>query len=430
MATLNIYPSYGGFWYGSVLIPYTTSYNRNTNQTTVTFSQASASYWGRQGYGTRMDCTITVKSDSNNSKTTTLTTYGYTQGDSTFYGTPSPSSVIVSHSGNGSKSITVSASLVVHVYATTDATYQTNISAKGSNTVTVGSRYSLSINQGTGSIVSVTRGSESLSDGSLISNGESLRVTFTATLGYSLTSHTVNGTEFVSGNTYSVSGNVSVISTATALSYVLTISQGSNTSVSVNRTESLYGGGNQGYLNNGAIIYYGDKLSISYSGNTGYTVTTHTINDGSFDSGIEYTVYQAITITTGATLNRYPISTSIGEHMDLSIVRTASPLGEGEIGRIANTGSTVFYGDVLVITAIPSSGYGIESMTINESLVSSPYTVTVVSPLSIVVIAAALGFVYIDSGSSIEKYKIVIDSGSVMNQYRAMIDTGSEIVPY
>lgn len=40
------------------------------------------------------------------------------------------------------------------------------------------------------------------------------------------------------------------------------------------------------------------------------------------------------------------------------------------------------------------------------------------------------GLVYIDSGASIEKYKILIDSGSSLDQYRAMVDTGSQIVPY
>ena len=432
MATLSFSPKYGD-WQASINIPYTTSYNRDTNQTTVTFTSANVSYYGRQGYGTRMDCTIKVTAtDSSNNKSTTLTTYGYTSGGSvsTFYGTPSPGSVTVSHSGTGTKQVKIQASCTIYVYMYSSDEYQTEVSGSGSTTVTVGSRFVLSINQGSGSTISVTRSGTALSNGDIISSGEYLVISFATATGYYLTSHKVNNSDFTSGNTHSVSSNVTVVSTAAVISYSLTISQGNNTSISVNRTESPYGGGAQGYLNNGATLYYGDKLSMSYAVDTGYTIETHTINGESFDSGTVYIVYQAVTVATTSTLNTYAVSTSIGEHMDLLIMRTASPLGGGETGKINNTGATVFHGDVLVITALPSSGYGTELMTVNNSSVSSPHTITVVSSLSIVVIAAALGFVHIDSGASIEKYKIVIDSGSSMEQYRAMIDTGSQIVPY
>lgn len=432
MATLSFNPNYGD-WNASVNIPYTTSYDRDTNQTTVTFTQASVSYYGRQGYGTRMDCTITVTAtDSNNSKSTTLLTYGYTSGgsESVFYGTPNPSSIVVSHSGSGTKQVKVQASCTIHVYMYSSSDYQTGVEGSGSVTVTVGSRFVLSISQGTGSTISVIRSGTALSNGSIISTGDSLTILFAAVTGYALVSHQVNTKDFNSGGVYSVASNVTVTSTAAVLSYSLTISQGNNTSITVNRTESSYGGGAQGYLSNGSTVYYGDKLSISYAVDDGYTIETHKINSESFDSGTEYVAYQSVTVITTAVLNTYLISTIIGEHMDLSIVRTASPLGGGSIGRIPNTGSTVYHGDVLVITALPSSGYGTESMTVNDNTVSSPHTVTVISPLVIAVIAAALGFVHIDSGSSIEKYKILIDSGSALEQYRAMIDTGSEIIPY
>ena len=309
------------------------------------------------------------------------------------------------------------------------STSQTDVYGSGYSIVDVGSRYVLSINQGTGSTIAVTRAGYDLSDGSLISSGESLVVSFSANTGYNLGIHTVNSITFTSGDTHSVSGDVSVVSTANAIEYSLSISQGANTIISVNRTSSPYGGGAEGYLGNGSVLYYGDSLSVIYSVSTGYTIDTHTVNNVSFISGSVYTVSSTITVVTTATLNTYSITSTIGEHMSLVIQRISSPLGRATLGVISNN-STIYHGDELRIEAVPSSGYGVDSLTVNNNVVSSPYTIIVVSPLVIAVLAAALGFVHIDSGASIDKYKIVIDSGSAMEQYRAMIDTGSEIVPY
>ena len=159
-------------------------------------------------------------------------------------------------------------------------------------------------------------------------------------------------------------------------------------------------------------------------------MTIHTVNGSNFDSGLVITVADSIAVVTAATLNTYTVSVDMGEHLSLSVQRTSSPLGNGKTGAISLSDDTIYHGDVLVIAALPSSGYGIDSMTVNGNPVSSPYKVTIVSSLIIVILEKALGFLYIDSGSAIEKYKIIIDSGSALDQYRAMIDIGSAIVPY
>ena len=110
------------------------------------------------------------------------------------------------------------------------------------------------------------------------------------------------------------------------------------------------------------------------------------------------------------------------------INRTSSPKAGAPTGVVS--GNTVYYGDVLLITAIADSGYGIDTMVVNSVSVGNPLSLTVSAPITIIVSVKTLGFVYIDSGAAIGKYKIIIDSGSVLEQYRAMIDTGSQIVPY
>ena len=48
--------------------------------------------------------------------------------------------------------------------------------------------------------------------------------------------------------------------------------------LNVNRIDSPYGGGQSGLLSSGATLYYGDKISVAYSLNSGYTIDTATIN--------------------------------------------------------------------------------------------------------------------------------------------------------
>ena len=76
--------------------------------------------------------------------------------------------------------------------------------------------YSLSISEGTGSTVTVTRNGTTLSVNDPIYYNEKLTITFGTETGYSLATHTVNGSEFTSGSSHTVTGNVAIVATATA----------------------------------------------------------------------------------------------------------------------------------------------------------------------------------------------------------------------
>lgn len=296
--------------------------------------------------------------------------------------------------------------------------------------------FTLSISAGTNTTITVNRTSSPLGNGSTgnLSNGATvyyndvLKVSYSVSTGCTIKTHTINGSQFASGDNHTVTAAVSVITTATVNSYTLNLSAGANTTITVNRTSSPLGKAATGYIQNGATIYYNDVLNISWSADTGYQITTQTVNGVTKTSGQSYTVVSAISVVVAATVRSYSITATVDQHANVQITRTASPKAGAQTGLI--TDSAVYYGDVLSIQAIPNSGYGIDSFKVNSTESTNPKSITVNGNVTIVVIAKALGFVYIDSGSSIVKYMILIDSGSALEQYRAMIDTGSAIVPY
>lgn len=126
-------------------------------------------------------------------------------------------SVVISHNTNGKKSVNVAISAEFYTYGSANSTYSGTI-AMSPNPV-----YLLSISAGTGSTIKVNRttcaGSGStgeLTDNTKLYYGDKLKITFASSSGYSINRHTVNGSSFASGGTHTVSGDVTVVSTATA----------------------------------------------------------------------------------------------------------------------------------------------------------------------------------------------------------------------
>lgn len=158
--------------------------------------------------------------------------------------------------------------------------------------------FTLSISQGTGSGISVKRNGATLSHGATITYGDSLVITFSASTGYNLATHTVNGSAFTSVGTHSVTSAVSVVSTASVKSFKLSISAGTGSTIAVNRTSSPLQGAATGTIANGATIYYNDVLKITTSASGGYEITAQTFNGSSFASGASKTVTAAVTIVT------------------------------------------------------------------------------------------------------------------------------------
>ena len=119
-----------------------------------------------------------------------------------------------------------------------------------------------------------------------------------------------SGTEYsdqasVKNLTSTNGGSVTLYAQWAPALYHLTISQGSNTSITVNRTSSPIGstvGAATGNLVNGAFLYYGDVLSISVSASAGYTLSA------SHSNGSTITVTESTTISATATANTYTVT--------------------------------------------------------------------------------------------------------------------------
>lgn len=176
------------------------------------------------------------------------------------------------------------------------------ISISGTETVTlttVAASYALSISAGTGSAITVSRTSSpnqgaftgGLSHGAVIYYGDVLKISFSAGTGYNLTSHTVNGSSFTSGNTLTVSAAVSVSATATLKSYTLTISSDVHAVVTVMRGSTA--------LNSGDSINHFDVLTVTVSPQSGWKVSAADINGTAIspETAVSHTVSGNVTIT-------------------------------------------------------------------------------------------------------------------------------------
>lgn len=84
--------------------------------------------------------------------------------------------------------------------------------------------YTLSMSAGSGSNISVSRTSSGYGSTGALSNGarlyynDRIKVLFSPSSNYAISTHTVNGSTFTSGNTYTVAGNVSIVASAVVLS--------------------------------------------------------------------------------------------------------------------------------------------------------------------------------------------------------------------
>ena len=176
--------------------------------------------------------------------------------------------------------------------------------------VTSVTSYKLTTSAGDGSSITVNRTSSPLggaatgtiTSGATIYLNDVLKITFTASSGYNLGTHTVNGTSFTSGNTHTVTAAVTIQSTATLKSFTLSISAGTGSTITVNRTSSPLKGATTGTIANGATIYYNDVLKITTSASGGYEIKEQTFNGSSFASGASKTVTAAVTIVTTTAL--------------------------------------------------------------------------------------------------------------------------------
>ena len=175
--------------------------------------------------------------------------------------------------------------------------------------------YALTINAGTGSEITVQRISSpkqgaalgALTDGAPIYDGDVLRATAEAAVGYILTSATLNGKPIPENHT--VNSNVTVAATAEEYvdpgeHYTLTISTDPGAAATVIRSNEK--------LISGAVLAAGDVLSVYFAPETGYVLETSTVNGAPFVSGGTITVSNDVSVAATATEEK-KVSVTVGD---------------------------------------------------------------------------------------------------------------------
>lgn len=177
--------------------------------------------------------------------------------------------------------------------------------------------YKLMIDAQTGSTIMVTRGGTALNSGDTIYHFDVLTIAFGAEIGYNLGEHTVNNKQFISGNTHTVKGAVSVYSTASLKSYKLTINSDAHSNISVKRNGTAF---------SGDTIYHFDVLSITVTANSGYKIKRAEINGTSLIPNVEnsYDVSGNVTIIVASSALGFVYIGNEGETLSPYIIYVGS----------------------------------------------------------------------------------------------------------
>jgi uncharacterized repeat protein (TIGR02543 family) len=227
------------------------SQSATTNPSPTTFYYVS----GTNKYYSNINATTEIAS---NTLTTLPAKTGYTFGG--YY---------TNTGGSGTQYINTSGAIINNLYNTTPANGRT-LYAKWTPL-----SYTLSISQGAGSTITVNRTSSTgggstgnLSNGATIYYGDVLKISITANTGYTIGTHTVNGSAWTSGNNHTVAGNVTVASTATLNSYTVTYNCN----------------GGPGTAPSNATVNHGSNANISNKP-CGYIVTAGTSGSIKYQTG-------------------------------------------------------------------------------------------------------------------------------------------------
>lgn len=295
--TMDVYLSYYTISVGSRTSATVSINGEKKTYSTPSISRSSASSWTKKLLKTY---TVRVKHDANGEKTGVQLSASYP-----FNGT---------YSGVSINTITASTTIDL-------------------DPITV---YSLDISAGTGSSITVNRTSSgygatgNLSDGATLYYNDKLKITFTPNTNYAITTRTVNGSTFTSGNTHTVSGNVKVVSAATPQKSLIAATDaniGSTSTITVTRYNSSY------------------THTITYA----FGDTTGTVCTKSSDVSIAWTVptsfYAEIPSATSGTctltITTYNGSTSLGSNTCTMTATAASgDCAPSVSGTVVDTNST------------------------------------------------------------------------------------------
>lgn len=237
----------------------------------------------------------------------------------------------------------------------------------------------------------------------------------------------INTTNLKTGGTYYLflwaydQTSVSFVSTSSAwgefavsLTYVekykLYVNVGNGSTISVNRKSSP--SGSVGIISNGADVYNGDVIVITFGVMPGYNLQTHTVNGSTFASGGQLTVSKDVVVASSASLKVYTLKISAGTGSTITVKRN---------GKILTNGASIYHGDVLLIEFSSSSMYEILTQKVNGIDFKSGSNHTVSGNVTVTTTTRILGFAYLTIGGEVKKFQIIVFHNGKWRKYRPII---------
>lgn len=270
-----------------------TSYNASTDKTTATFTlEAYNSSYTRQNWSNTKYGSLKVNGDKLQDFTLNsywvVNTYADTtfrQITSSYSGYPSSWSKTVQHDASTGVA-TFNVALDFRLYHSNSGSPLNSYfeDKTGSVSLTSYREFTLSVSAGTGSGIVIERTASPkgeslgvLSNGAAVYRADTLSFSYSADTGYTIGTHTVNGTMRANGYSFQVTDNVSAVTTATVKSWSIALSPDAGAYINASRTSSPLGGAATGALANGDTVYYGDVLAITAGAQSGYVFGSLTI---------------------------------------------------------------------------------------------------------------------------------------------------------
>ena len=192
--------------------------------------------------------------------------------------------------------------------------------------------------------------------------------------------------------------------------FTLTISAGTGSAVTVLRNGTA--------LPSGAVLTYGDRLTVNFSAQSGYALTAHTLNGASFPSGGTHTVTGAVSVAAAAARKTYALTISAGAGCTVTVLRGGTALSDGAV---------LTHGDTLTVRFAAQSGYELLSHTLNGQDLPSGGTHTVSDAVTVAATARRMGILRLDIGEAIRRCRLLLDTGSAIVPVRIFLDRGDRI---
>ena len=198
--------------------------------------------------------------------------------------------------------------------------------------------------------VTIQKGDQILTSSDTLHYGDEIEIVYTPTIGYDMTSFNVSGATLVSGDTYRITGNLTVTYTETIQVYTITIESNNTSYGTVDETTLSIPYGTT-YQVEGNDLVFSNGARVTPTPASSDAQYTYTFTGWSETSG---------TITGEETLT----AIFTREYVEYSIDNPYTQVTIKRDGETLTSESTIHYGDELEITYTPTEGYEMTTFTV------------------------------------------------------------------